>query len=219
MLALLALVVPSADAGSVGRPASVIEAADGVVRAHDLASASPNGDAIVMTLPERAASAEVSEAKRRELLRAAFPGGRFALRQNGPVRVVRKSGPRTARAGGPCYASGAAIAQDDAISQGDLLSVACRGGPSGRYLRYDAAAGAFFARRAIAAGAYLGPVKLATGAGAKKGAELVYRTAEGPVVVERKVVALQPARPGRRVFVRTDDGRVLVSTLERGEDR
>jgi len=37
----------------------------------------------------------------------------------------------------------------------------------------------------------------------------------GPVRIERRVVALQRGRPGHRLFVRADDGAVLVVRYER----
>jgi flagella basal body P-ring formation protein FlgA len=53
---------------------------------------------------------------------------------------------------------------------------------------------------------------------ATEGTALVYRTREGPVMVEREVVALQSGRAGRPVFVRTKEGKVLSATLAGTEE-
>ena len=53
---------------------------------------------------------------------------------------------------------------------------------------------------------------------AREGAEVLYRTSEGPVTVEREVVALQSGRAGQRVFVRTEEGKVLTATVAGPED-
>ena len=42
---------------------------------------------------------------------------------------------------------------------------------------------------------------------------MLLRTTVGPVTVERAVTSLQPGRHGKRLFVRTDDGKLLASTL------
>ena len=66
------------------------------------------------------------------------------------------------------------------------------------------------------AGTFLGRIRAPSDRAIEAGSQLVFRTSEGPVTVERQVTALQPARAGRRVFTRTEEGRVLVSTLAEG---
>lgn len=45
------------------------------------------------------------------------------------------------------------------------------------------------------------------------GQSLMVSTRVGPVTIERKVVALQAARPGGDFFVRTEDGKVFTASM------
>ncbi len=69
------------------------------------------------------------------------------------------------------------------------------------------------AAEAIAAGTYLGRVAPLRRASVVKGAELVLRSSAGPVVIERRVTAMQPGRAGGRIFVRDADGQVFAAPL------
>ena len=191
-----------------------VSAAEGTVLARQIASESPSGETVIIKLPQGVAEIELNETKRRELLRAAFPGGSFTLRQQGTIRVQRMADERAARATGTCFVARIDKAAGATLEEADLAPDACRREGPGDWLGYDAASHSVYARRNIASGTYLGAVRVGRPAATRAGAELVFRTSEGPVAIERQVVALQPGRPGRRIFVRTDEGTVLVSTLE-----
>ena len=51
------------------------------------------------------------------------------------------------------------------------------------------------------------------------GVRLTLVSSVGAVTIERSVTTLQPARPGRRVFVRDTDGNVVVACLALGASR
>jgi flagella basal body P-ring formation protein FlgA len=217
VLVLLAIAASVGSTPSAREAAPTIAVTNGIVVARDLASASPAGDAIVMRLPRGVDSIELNETKRRNLLRARFPGGRFTLRQTGALRVVRRARPNAARISQPCFVGRRDIPADAAIGKDDVDPVSCRHEVQVNRLFYHTASASLIARRDLPAGTYLGAIKLPEALAATKGDDLVYRTAEGPVTVERKVVALQNGRSGGKIFVRTEDGRVLVSTLSTGD--
>jgi flagella basal body P-ring formation protein FlgA len=191
-----------------------VSAAEGIVLARQIASESPSGDTVILKLPQGVAEIELNETKQRELLRAAFPGGSFTLRQQGAVRILRRADNQAARMAGTCFVARTDIAEGTTIEEEDLAPAECRREGPGRWLGHEAASRTIYARRGMAAGTYLGAVRVGRSAAARAGAELVFRTSEGPVTVERQVVALQPGQPGRDIFVRTDEGTVLVSRLE-----
>jgi hypothetical protein len=215
VLALLALAAAATAAPPPPLPA--ITVADGRVLARDIARVSPDGTAVVATLPTGSAQTELSEEQREALLRNRFPGGRFALRHSGTLRVVRAPAPRAAEPG-TCYAARADIPASTAIERALLAEVACTREAADGWLVHDAATRTLFARDDIPAGTYLGHVRPGSVGTVAAGAKLVFRTREGPVTIEREVVALQPARGGRPVFARTRDGEVLHSALAEEDD-
>lgn len=192
---------------------------DGYVLARDIARASPDGAAVVATLPAGARQIELTEDKREALLRNRFPGGGFVLRHSGTLRVVRAPGIEREANLGTCYAAGSDIPAGIALERAMLAEVACTRETAGRWLAHDAASRTLFARNDIPAGTYLGHVRLAAPGTVAPGSRLVFRTGEGPVTVEREVTALQPGRPGRHLFARTQDGEVVRSKLAEENDR
>lgn len=172
-----------------------------------------------MALPLGAADVEVSQDKRIALLRATFPGGQFTLRDAGPVRIVREAIAEKPDTAANCFASRINIVASTAIRKADLAPAACQRGMLERWLGYDPASRSYFARREIPAGAYLGAIRVTAPAATPAGTPLVFRTSKGPVTVEREVVAIQPGRPRHRIFVRTEDGHVLRSSLAVEDDK
>ncbi|MBX9813655.1 MAG: hypothetical protein K2X76_03035, partial [Sphingomonas sp.] len=65
----------------------------------------------------------------------------------------------------------------------------------------------------VASGDYLGALAPLPARAIKRGAPLTLRAMAGPIVIEREVRAVQPARAGGRVFVRDADGHVFAAPL------
>lgn len=223
MIALLigaALAHGTVPSGSAAPTASIF-ARDGQVMASQVATVPSHRDAVVATLPEAAAEVALSEAIRLDLIRNRYPGARYELRHHGPLRVVREASVAVAVvvAVAGCAAARTSISAGAYLSGDDLARARCQREAAGGWLGYDVGARSFFARRPIPAGTYLGRVTARPRPpSATEGAALVYRTSEGPVVVEREVVALQSGRAGRPVFVRTEEGKVLSATLAGAEE-
>jgi hypothetical protein len=218
---MIALLIAAALGHATAQPASTgpvvsISAAGGQLRASQIAVVPTDHDAVIATMPEGAAEVAMSEATRLGLIRNRFPGARYRLRHDGPVRIVREVAAADATA--ECAAARASVAVGAYLAAEDLRSVPCQREATGGWLGYDVAARSYFARRPIPVGTYLGRIAAGASPSAAAGAGLVYRTSEGPVTVEREVVAVQSARAGRPVFVRTEEGKVLSATLADAEE-
>jgi hypothetical protein len=92
----------------------------------------------------------------------------------------------------------------------DLAEAACTA-PKRAGFRYDAAARAVRAVRDLRQDEVVEAVPASLLAGARPGQVLTLSVRIGAVLVARNVVALQPARPGERLFVRAEDGKVFTA--------
>ncbi len=202
--ALVHAAVPLSDAGPV------VVAVGGKVRASQIGAVPAQRDAVVATMPEGASEVAMSEASRLLLIRNRYPGARYRLRHDGPLRIVRDA---AAEASAQCVVTRAPISAGAYLTKDDLGAARCRREAAGGLVSYDVAARSYFARQPIPTGTYLGRMPADPPSSAAEGTELVYRTKEGPIIVERDVIALQSGRAGRSIFVRTNEGKVLSATL------
>lgn len=188
---------------------------DDALRITDIAIVSREDDRVIARLPRRAASLSLTEEQRRTLLRNRVPGGQFRLRHAGTVRIERGAIERAAHElRGPCYAARTDLAAGSYLDRSAVTEVACKPRTSDRRLGYDAAARTPRVDAPIAAATYLGRLRLGDRAPVSAGKSMVLRTTIGPVTVERAVTSLQPGWHGKRLFVRTDEGELLASTLD-----
>lgn len=112
-----------------------------------------------------------------------------------------------------CFAAARDVPAGAALAAADLAPVDCRADAPPAPLRYDRAGGVPVSAAAIAAGTYLGHVVPLAEGRVAKGETLTLRSTAGPVTIERTVVAMQPGRSGRRVFVRDSEGRIFAAPL------
>ena len=187
---------------------------DGVVRLSDLVRIADDraGALVVARLPRNTGQVEWSEAARLQLVKNSAPGLTMQLRHTGPLRVVTKSGDQRVRRGA-CFTAIADIEAGRHIVDADVGFAPCNGEIPAAGLGYDRDLGAPMARTAIDAGAYLGAIRPLLAEPATAGQELTLRVADGPIIIERNVVAAQGARVGSNIFVRTDDGEILSQPL------
>lgn len=209
LLALLAAAAkPDAETGIP------ITLRDDALRIADIAIAPSGGDRIIARLPSRVADIVLTEEQRHSLLRSRVPGGQFRLRHAGLVRVERGAAQSPAhRLGGPCYTARTDLPAGTYLDRDAVTEAACKAEGGDRRLGYDAGAGAAMVRGTIPAGTYLGRLRPDDRAPIASGKTMVLRTRIGPVTVERTVTSLQPGRHGKRLFVRTGDGKLLASRL------
>lgn len=184
------------------------------IRAGDIATGVPS-EPVVARIPNGEVTVELSEAVRRRLIVNRFPGVAFSLRESGAllVRARRPNPPVKAK----CLRSTHAIAAGQHLTNADAEPIPCDPTQPKATLRFDRQLGAVIAADPVAAGEILGAVRLASTAFVPAGTGMHYRTAEGPVTIEREVVTLQPGRAGRSVFARTIDGQVISAPLEKRE--
>ncbi|GAA4044690.1 hypothetical protein [Parerythrobacter jejuensis] len=181
------------------------------IRAGDLADIPGREKVVLGALPQGKVRVEIAPDQARKLVSNRLPGARFTLRYS---TVIALTGPAAAsRKSRTCF-----IARDDVpaghlIHAEDLSPTDCDGREISIGLGYDHARRGPMAKTYIAAGAFLGPVRGAMPGQITKGKILKFRTIDGPVIVEREVEALQPGRPGHKMFVRTQDGDVIAAPL------
>lgn len=182
---------------------------DDLVRVGDLALVAEGAEMVVTRLPAKHSVLTLTEAQRRDLLQRRVPGGDLRLRHRGTVALEKPAAPP--RTEGSCYVARVDLAPGAYLSRDDVAETACARAPVERRLRYDAEAGAAFAYADIPAGTPLGRLRVAAQDPIAAGQAMLLRTRVGPVTIERRVTSLQPARPGKRLFVRTEDGQLLAS--------
>ncbi|WP_332819480.1 hypothetical protein [Sphingopyxis sp.] len=196
---------------------------DDALRIADIAIAPSEENRVVARVPRQASGLSLTEEQRRTLLRNRVPGRQFRLRHTGTIWVERGAAKSPSHLlGGHCYSARTDLPAGSYLDRNAVAETACKAGAAERQLGYDADARAIVARRTISAGSYLGRLRLDDRAPVASGQAMVLRTSIGPVTVERNVTSLQPGRHGKRLFVRTDDGKLLASTLtgtQRAEDR
>lgn len=184
-----------------------------LLRASDIALGAP--DLALLQLPDAGAALELDEARRIQLLRNRMPGRNFALRHRGTLAVARADEPAPSR--NPrrpsCYSARSDLPAGTYIVRADVNEVDCSAARGDARLRYDAAARAPYARDQVAAGSYLGALRLDADRPVAQGTAMLLRTRVGPVTIEREVVSIQAGRGGKRLFVRAEDGAAFASRL------
>lgn len=112
-----------------------------------------------------------------------------------------------------CFVAARDLPVGAVLTVDDVRPVACRTMSGRAPLRYDRVRGVAVVGTPVAAGHYLGRVMPTSKGRVEQGARLTLRATVGPVTVERAVVAMQPGRAGRRVFVRDAEGRIFAVML------
>jgi hypothetical protein len=114
-----------------------------------------------------------------------------------------------------CLAAVAAIPAGAVPVRTDFQPAPC-GAEASRALRYDARHGVLTAARDIAEGEVIAAPPLSLLPEVRPGDRLILVARIGTATVERQVIAAQPGRHGRGLFVRTGDG-LLISAPFEGE--
>jgi hypothetical protein len=112
-----------------------------------------------------------------------------------------------------------AIAAMDAGSTPDAAGferVACPDRPLASAFRYDESRRSIRLSRPLARGDIVPAYPEFALAAVRSGDRLTLISVAGPVLIERQVEALQPARAGERLFVRSPDGQVFSARYEAG---
>ena len=230
--ALIACVLPAGLAAREGAPhtapnmdAHSMHLAERTIRVRDLARLSPDeerrfGALPVAWMPDGRSTLDLNAERRAALLRRRVPGHPFPLLVEGPARFVAPPAATMGRTGRACFALRHNLAAGGYVTEDTVSVVPCQPTvPVSLSLRFDPAVGATRADAPLDAGVYLGPLALRHGGIVEQGSSLTLAIAAGPVRIERHVGAMQPARSGRSLFVRTAEGAILAAPLATGADR
>ena len=119
-------------------------------------------------------------------------------------------------ASGHCLKALEAVSADDTPVFADFSRVECpRPAPAAAF-RYDRAQGASRVSRAIVKGEVVPMFPEFGEEGVRPGQQLLLIVLAGANRIERRVEALQAARPGERLFVRSESGQVFAARYEIG---
>lgn len=162
----------------------------------------------IARLPAARPSVTLSRRAVAALVRRAVPAITFD--DNGPARITFHRG-LPAIPAPVCFVAREAIAAGDTIGADRVQPGRCaaNGGP----VRYVERTGTIVASGQIAAGDIVGRVPPKAAPAVARGDAMTLITRSGPVTIERHVAALQPGRPGGRVFVHTACGQVFAVRL------
>jgi hypothetical protein len=130
--------------------------------------------------------------------------------------VVELSGTGASSGAHHCLRTLAPISRDSVPESEEFAPADCAGEAPQHVFRYDRSQGATRAARDVASGEIVAPFPEFGEDFVLPGQPLNLVVAVGDVRVERKVVALQEARSGERLFVRSPDGQVLSVRYEAG---
>jgi flagella basal body P-ring formation protein FlgA len=117
-----------------------------------------------------------------------------------------------------CLAAVAPILAGTLPVRADFVDAPC-GQEAPRALRYDAARGTLSASRDIAAGEVVAAPPSSLLPDVRPGDRLTLIARAGTAIVERQVTAAQPGHYGRRIFVRTGDGRLVAASFAGSDGR
>lgn len=195
---------------------STVEVEAGDVRIRDIAvlkgtSSAAIGGRVVARLA-RGASATISRGQAATLIRRAVPGAAIEGSQTGfiAIRSRPRLGPLGTRS---CFEASQPRLKGERVTIADAVACPCDPLRRKSALGGDAS-GQVIAGEPIAAGDYLGAVRLGAEPPLKREDKLELVSRAGPVTVRRKVVALQDARQGdRKLFVQAADGTVLTAAI------
>ncbi len=218
-VALLAANVASSDSGAATRHVAV---RDGVLRVGDLIDRGSTGlpeqvaRLVVARLPAGRSTLQLSAKTVADLVRRRVPGLGPVAMGSASVRidVISPPAPRTQM---HCFVAKAAMSDGAVVTRADVAETPCQASRAAR-LRYGGG-GLVLANKPVAAGTYLGRLAGLPDAAIGKGAALTLRSSAGPVTVERPVVAVQPARSGGRLFVRSGSGEIFAAPLDLASER
>lgn len=113
------------------------------------------------------------------------------------------------KASEPCMRATRALAVGAVPSAEDLVPADCGQARPATAVRYDRQMRAVRLVRAVQRDEIVPAVPSSVLAAISPGQRLYVAVQVSPVVVQREVIALQPANPGQKLFVRADDGKVF----------
>ena len=168
------------------------------------------GALVIARLPHGVRAITFSHEAVAGLVRRAAPGLQPRL-SRGEMRFIDQSA--VVRRRSACTELTRSVAKGGTLSPQDLVSSDCVSADNAG-LRFEPHNNIVRASRNLNAGEKLGRLVVQPPPEVEAGSELTMVTRAGPVRIERRVVALQTGRSGRRLFVRDRDGNVTGVLLD-----
>jgi flagella basal body P-ring formation protein FlgA len=168
---------------------------------------------IVAVIPAGRTGITLTRESLRTLVRRSVPALDLRTGPGEAAIAFRAAASSEDRPAPACAELARSLADGAALSNEDLVPVACRDHAAMPPLRFDRLNRVVRAEGAIAAGTYLGRISAPSAVAVDKGDKLSLVASAGPVRVSRDVVALQAGRPGGRLFVRDAEGNVTSAPL------
>ncbi|MBC7768219.1 MAG: hypothetical protein H7124_05480 [Phycisphaerales bacterium] len=109
-----------------------------------------------------------------------------------------------------CFRTLRTLGEGQVITGADVEPAPCDDDAAAAAMRYDRVHSVLRTHAPVAAGAYLGAAFTQSAPVTSEGAAMTLVVTAGPVQIERRVEAVQPARAGERIFVRDEDGAVFA---------
>lgn len=168
-------------------------------------------DFILLTAPDGVEKIELPVEAQERLLRQRLPTYRLDLKQQRTLQI--SFSPSASRQQVTCYALKQPVDAGGYLHAALAEVVACDATREVAEIRMSSAASAPQAVTALPQGAYLGEISLPRSFTHAAGSEMTLTTRTGPVTITRSAVLMQPGRPGRQVFIRLSDNRIIAARL------
>ncbi|MFA7595099.1 MAG: hypothetical protein WCY92_01990 [Novosphingobium sp.] len=171
------------------------------------------GPLAIAVIPAGRSHLELDSATRAKLLRRRVPGQALRLRYGGKVRFEVSEASQAGHGARQCLTLRHDLDAGAYLQPETVAPALCRADADPLPLLFDRRVNAPRLSAPLAAGTYLGPLTVRGGPVIAPGTELRHVARQGPVIIERRVNALQPSRMGQAVFVRAQDGAIFASRL------
>jgi len=168
-------------------------------------------DLVVARLPQGVRHLTLPASTVATLIHRRVPGLDVATPAFERVEVHSAASDATPHADRRCFDTLHEVAANASITLADVTPVPCRQ-DAGARIRYRG--GAVAPTNALSAGTYLGQLAPLPAETIDAGGTLTLRSVAGPVAVERTVTAMQPGRPGQRLFVRDAEGAIFAARFD-----
>lgn len=164
---------------------------------------------VIARMPERTSAVSLHRRGLAALVRRAVPALQVPAEGEGTItfRFARSSVARNE----VCAETSEAVNSGAPIWSEQTRAISCDRERTAADLSFRPRSGEAVAAQNLAAGTYLGRIRLPSRPEISPADRLTVKSAVGPVVIQREVTALQAGRADRRLFVMTGDGEVFAA--------
>ena len=177
------------------------------------------GELVIGDLREHAGKVEVTGSDIADAVRRRVPGLPLAKDMPAKLTILVSGQDRlTTTSAALCVVSGRNIAAGEKIVRSDVTSTPCPARPPRPVIAYEAEHGVVRALADIPEGEALGRLMVPDTEFPDSGDELLLIVKVGPVSIERRVWAMQPAPRSGELFVRDEAGNIFPAPIDLGRN-